>query len=100
MPGGIDLLDGALGVAVQLLVGALAIRVKTFERDSSTFLVDVCSCLRAKDLRGVLGNSCWEKRLWLQRHPRLRRGGGKLPTKARHVRGNSLILVNNVVADC
>lgn len=58
------------------------------------FLVNVCSYLGAKDLRGVLGNNCREKRL------RLRQVGGKQPFGARAVKDNPFILVNNIVLDC
>lgn len=60
LQGRIDLLNRALGAAVQLLVAGLAIGVRTFEGGSKIFLVDVCSYLEAKNLRSAFGNSCWQ----------------------------------------
>ncbi len=54
---GIDLFNGVLG-AESLLVGGQGAGVSTFGGGSRTFLVDVCSCLGAKDLRGAFGRSC------------------------------------------
>ncbi len=53
---GIDLFNGVLD-AESLLVGGQDAGVSTFGGGSRTFLVDVCSCLGAKDLRGAFGRS-------------------------------------------
>lgn len=59
---GIDLFNGVLG-AESLLVGGQGARISIFGGGSRTFLVDVCNCLGAKNLRGAFGQSCQRERL-------------------------------------
>lgn len=93
MQDGIELLNGALGVIVVLLAEVLALGVKTFRGNFKMFLINIYNCLKAKILRGALGNNCWVEclRAWWRRD--------KQPFEARNRRSNLFILVNNIVAD-
>lgn len=90
LQGGINLFNGVLGAELLFVRGGQGIRVSTFEGGFKTFLVDICSCLRAKDLRGEFGISyCLQ----------LQQEKVKLFLRTRRGRGNPFILVNNVVAE-
>lgn len=76
------------------------VEIKIFGGGSRTSLFDVYSCLRAKDLRGVLDYSYQKKCSRLQKRLQPWHRGGKLPSGRRRIRSNLFIVVNNVIADC